>query len=161
MNEHLEGYHTCVICGKQTSPEDARTIVHNNLISICCSKCYPKKDKTSHADKSSVSFNIDGEEYGFDRVIEILKKHKAEEDKKYHKCERCGTRYLQNNTFNMVTHNLDEKSDNCSAWAYGSTPYIRGFKILSTCGDGREVKLCDDCIKKLILFLKGDNIEKN
>lgn len=161
MNEHLEGYHTCVICGKQTSPEDARTVVHNNLISICCSKCYPKKDKTSHANNSSISFNIDGEEYNYDKIIEILKKHKAEEDKKYHKCERCGTRYLQNNTFNMVTHNLDEKPDNCSAWAYASTPYIRGFKILSTCGDGREVKLCDDCIKKLILFLKSDNIEKS
>lgn len=157
MNEHLEGYHTCVICGKRTSPKDARTIVHNNHISICCSKCYPKKD----ADNSSISFNIDGEEYNYDKVIEILKKHKAEEDKKYHKCERCGTRYLQNNTFNMVTHNLDEKPDNCSAWGYGSTPYIKGFKILSTCGDGREVKLCDNCIKKLILFLNDDNIIKD
>ena len=157
MNEHLEGYHTCVICGKQTSPEDARTIVHNNLISICCSKCYPTKD----ADSSSISFNIDGEKYNYDKVIEILKKHKAEEDKKYHKCERCGIRYLQNNKFNMVTYNLDEKPDNCSAWGYASIHYIRGFKILSTCGDGREVKLCDDCIKKLILFLNGDNIIKD
>ena len=161
MSEHLEGYLTCVICGKRISPKDAHTIIHNNIPSICCSKCYTKEDKISHADNSSISFNIDGEEYNYDKVIEILKKHKAEEDKKYHKCERCGTRYLQNNTFNMVTHNLDEKPDNCSAWAYASTPYIRGFKILSTCGDGREVKLCDDCIKKLILFLNGDNIIKD
>ena len=50
------------------------------------SKCYPKED----ADNSSISFNIDGEEYNYDKVIEILKKHKAEEDKKYHKCKRCG-----------------------------------------------------------------------
>lgn len=53
----------------------------------------------------------------------------------------------------MVTHNLDEKPDNCSAWGYASTPYIRGFKILSTCGDGREVKLCDDCIFELKRWL--------
>lgn len=98
-------------------------------------------------------FVIDDREYTKEEVLEILKKHKAEEDKKYHKCERCGARYLENNTFNMVTHNLDKKPDNCCAWGYASTPYIRGFRILSTCGDGREIKLCDDCIFELKRWL--------
>ena len=111
-------------------------------------------------DKSTYAFNyqfekfiIEDREYTNEEVFEILKKHKEEEDKKYHKCERCGTRYLQNNTFNMVTHNLDERPDNYSAWGYTLTPYIRGFKILSTCGNGKEIKLCDDCIFELIKWL--------
>lgn len=107
-------------------------------------------------------FVIDDREYSKEEVFEILKKYKEEEDKKYNKCERCGTRYLENKTFNMVTHNLDEKPDSCSAWGYTSTPYIRGFRVLSTCGDGREVKLCDDCIFELKKWLtKPTESKKN
>ena len=101
-------------------------------------------------------FVIDDREYYKEEVLEILKKHKEEEDKKYHKCERCGKRYRENNRFNMVTHNLDKKPDLNMAWGYTSTPYIKGFKILSTCGDGREIKLCDDCIAELIKWLKKE-----
>lgn len=96
---------------------------------------------------------VDGREYGEAEIIEILKKHKEEEDKKYHKCERCGKLYLQNDTHNLVKLNFDKKPDNCSAWGYAVTPYIRGFRMLSTCGDGREVELCDDCIKELQQWL--------
>lgn len=102
-------------------------------------------------------FIIDDKEYSNEEVLEILKKHKAEEDKKYHKCERCAARYLTNNSFSMVTHNLDEKPDKCSAWGYATTPFIKGFKVLSTCGDGKEVKLCDDCILELINWLNKTN----
>ena len=98
-------------------------------------------------------FIIDDREYNKEEVYEILKKHKEEEDKKYNICERCNKRYLENKTFNMVDCNLEEKLDNCSAWGYTSTPYIRGFKILSTCGHGREIKLCDDCIFELKKWL--------
>lgn len=98
-------------------------------------------------------FVIEDREYSKEEVLEILKKHKAEEDKKYHTCERCGTKYLGNNKFNMINHNLDKKPDNCSAWGYAITPYIRGFKILSTCGDGREINLCDKCIDELINWI--------
>ena len=100
-----------------------------------------------------IKFIVDGREYSNKEVLEILKKHKEEEDKKYHKCERCGKRYLGNNTFNMVTNNLDNKPDNCKAWGYATTPYIRGFKVLSTCGDGREILLCDVCIAGLKRWL--------
>ena len=98
-------------------------------------------------------FVIEDREYSNEEVLEILKKHKAEEDKKYHKCERCGIKYLRNNLVNMVDCNLDKKLDHNYACGYASTPYIRGFKILSTCGDGREVKLCDDCILELKRWL--------
>lgn len=98
-------------------------------------------------------FVIEDREYSNEEVLEILKKHKAEEDKKYHKCERCGTKYLGNNLVNMVYCNLDKKPDHNCAWGYALPPYIRGFKILSTCGDGREVKLCDKCVKELVDWL--------
>ena len=104
----------------------------------------------------SVKFDtiaVDDREYSKEEILEILRKHKQEEDKKYHKCERCGTRYLENTTFNMVTHNFDEKPDHSTAWGYATTPYIRGFKVLSTCGDGREIKLCDDCISEFKKWL--------
>ena len=60
----------------------------------------------------------------------------------------------------MVTHNLDKKPDSCHAWGYKSTPYIRGFKILSTCGDGKEVKLCDDCLDELVDWLTKSSENK-
>ena len=101
---------------------------------------------------ATIKLVVDGKEYTAEDIFRILKNHK-EEDKKYHKCERCGKQYLGNNTFNMVTHNLDKKPDKDMAWGYASTPYIRGIRILSTCGDGRDISLCDDCIFELKKWL--------
>ena len=158
MKKNLEGYHTCVICGKRTSPEDAHTIIHNNLTSICCSKCYPKEDKTSSADNLGISVNIDGEEYNLDKIIEILKKHKREEDKKYSTCYKCGIKYLENKKFNMIHENLENDTDLKPGMAIGyqGVPFITGIQITSKCGTGKKIKLCDNCIKELVLFLKGD-----
>lgn len=100
---------------------------------------------------------IDDRLYEFSEIKEILKRHKIEEDKKYHKCYRCNKRYLENNKFNMVVNNLEQILSNTSAYAHGyaTTPYITGFKILSTCGQGKEIGLCDDCIKELVNWLNG------
>ena len=102
-------------------------------------------------------FIVDDREYNKEEIFEILKKHKEEEDKKYHRCERCSTRYLQNNTINMVDHSLHKKPDERGAWGYSATPYVIGFKILSACGEGREVKLCDHCILELKKWLNKTN----
>ena len=100
---------------------------------------------------------IDDRLYEFSEIKEILKRHKIEEDKKYHKCYRCNKRYLENNKFNMVVNNLEQILSNTSAYAHGyaTTPYITGFKILSTCGQGKEIGLCDDCIEELVNWLNG------
>lgn len=101
-------------------------------------------------------FVIEDREYLKEEVLEILKKHKEEEDKTRHKCKRCGTRYLGNSRFNMVTNMLDKKPDLSMAWGYSTTPFIRGFKVLSTCGDGEEIGLCDNCIAELLRWLKKE-----
>ncbi len=100
-------------------------------------------------------FVIEDREYSKEEVFEILKKHKAEEDKKYHKCYRCGKKYLENNRFNMVVNNLEEiiPINQSRAIGYQTTPYIIGFKILSKCGHGRKISLCDDCIDELIKWI--------
>lgn len=103
-------------------------------------------------------FVIEDREYSSNEVMEILKKHKAEEDKNFHKCERCGEKYLENISVNMTKENLDEKPKNCSVWGYASTPFITGFKVTAKCGRGREIKLCDNCVKELLNFLKGRKI---
>lgn len=151
---HAELLHSCQDCGILLTPEQEGKICETagGITYFLCKKCYKTKNDSLVANQPD-KFVIEDREYSNEEVLEILKKHKAEEDKKYHKCERCGNRYLGNKTFNMVTHNLDEKPDNCCAWGYASTPYIRGFRILSTCGDGREVKLCDDCIFELKRWL--------
>jgi hypothetical protein len=53
----------------------------------------------------------------------------------------------------MVTYNLDKEPGSCCLWGYETTPYVTGFKILSTCGRGKEINLCDDCIQSLIEWL--------
>lgn len=102
---------------------------------------------------------IDDRVYEFSEIKEILKRHKIEEDKKYHKCYRCGNRYLENNKFNMVVNNLEQRilTPYASGYAtgYATTPYITGFKILSKCGQGKEIGLCDDCIEELVNWLNG------
>ena len=96
--------------------------------------------------------------YNNDEIMEILQKHKEEEDKRYQACQRCGDRYLENKAHDMVECGLHENpvvngGYACGATAYSSTPYITGIKILSTCGHGREVKMCDRCIDELVRFL--------
>jgi hypothetical protein len=136
----------------------AKITLENKAVDL---KAYPydivKENNVLYDHDNSINIRIEDREYTETEIFDILKKHKEEEDKKYHKCERCGKRYLENNTFNMVTYNLDKKPDNCSAWGsawgYETTPYITGFKILSTCGQGREINLCDNCIQSLIEWL--------
>lgn len=98
---------------------------------------------------------IEDREYSEEEILKILKEYKKEEDKKYHKCYRCNKRYLENNRLNMVVNNLEQRMSNTSAYAtgYATTPYITGFKILSKCGQGKEIGLCDDCISELIKWL--------
>jgi hypothetical protein len=96
---------------------------------------------------------IEDREYSEEEILKILKKYKKEEDKKYHKCYRCGNRYLENNRFNMVVNNLEQRICNIYANGYATTPYITGFKILAKCGQGKEIGLCDDCISELIKWL--------
>ena len=113
------------------------------------------------ANFQSDKYIIDDREYTKDEVLNILKRHKEEEDKKYNRCFRCKNKYLNNTEVNMVKHHLHESSINNIAYAYGyaTTPYIIGFKVLSTCGNGKDVKLCDNCIKELISWLGEFNYE--
>lgn len=103
-------------------------------------------------------FIIEDREYSKEEVFEILKKHKKEEDKKYSTCHRCGIKYLENKKFNMIFENLENDTDlkPGTAIGYVGTPFITGIQITSKCGHGKKIKLCDNCIKELVLFLKGE-----
>lgn len=98
---------------------------------------------------------IEDREYYSEEVLEILKKHKEEEDKKYQTCDICGNKYLENNMYNMCQYDLDE-NPKAYAVGYSSTPYIKGIKILSTCGKGKDIKMCDKCISLLVKWLKKE-----
>ena len=115
--------------------------------------------KAKHCKEDSSLFTIDDRKYSYGEVMEILKKHKEEEDKEYHICDKCGNKYLENNKYNMVRYNLSEEPGPGQVIGYQSTPYISGIKILSNCGDGRKIKLCDKCIKELVDWL-GIKLEK-
>lgn len=104
-------------------------------------------------------FTVEGRAYAYDEIMEILKAHKKEEDSKYHICDRCGERFLENKEHNMVECNLDIVPEPGSAIGYMHTPYIEGFRIISTCGNGRDIKLCDKCIAELLIWIK--NITKH
>ena len=108
-----------------------------------------------------LNFVIGDKSYSIDEITEILKKHKEEEDKKYQTCDICGNKYLENNTYNMCRYDLDEKPIDPKAYAFGysSTPYIKGIKILSTCGSGKDIKTCDKCVSKLLDIILNKNGE--
>lgn len=103
---------------------------------------------------SSYAIFIDDTKYSLEEIVEILKKHKEEEDKKYIECDRCGVKYLENIQWNMAREQLGEEVKPGQAIMYQSTPYINGIQIQSTCGAGKKLKLCDNCISKLISWLK-------
>ena len=146
---HAIGLYTCKKCH-----EIVDGVNHYGV----CLNCVENKEKNKEKDKE-LMFVIEDKRYSTEEIIEILKKHKEEEDKKYHKCDICGDKYLENNTYNMCRYDLDEKHINPKAYAvgYSSTPYIKGIKILSTCGSGKEIKMCDKCISLLVKWLKKED----
>ena len=112
------------------------------------------------SDDTNLHINIGDSVYTYKEICDILKKHKSEEDKKYNTCFICGTKYLENKKFNMAHENLEEdiEREPGTALGYMIPPIITGFQINSTCGNGKKIKLCDDCITRFIYFLgnKGE-----
>ena len=55
----------------------------------------------------------------------------------------------------MIYENLEDDTDLKPSMAIGyrGTPFITGVQITSTCGTGKKIKLCDNCIKELINWL--------
>lgn len=139
---HANGYFICEKCKTKVDSIDEHGI---------CLECRIDKKRNN-----KLNFVIDDKSYSTDEIIEILKKYKEEEDKKYQTCDICGDKYLENNRYNMCYYDLDEKPLEPRAYAIGyeSTPYIKGIKILSTCGTGKDVKMCDTCVASLIHMLK-------
>lgn len=150
---HLIDLYTCHVCGKKVE-----TAYHDDNGFDICKECKNKKETNKLA--STCSINIEGKDYSIKEIVEILKKHKKEEDAKYIECDRCGIKYLENTQYNMVCEQLDKEVEPGQTVGYQSTPYITGIQILSTCGNGRKLKLCDKCIGKFITWLnawKNDN----
>lgn len=109
-------------------------------------------------DTSDISFIINDKVYTYKELSEILKKYEVEEDKKYNKCDKCGIKYLDNKLFNMIHENLEDDTElePGTCIAYHGVPFITGIQITSKCGSGKKIKLCDNCIRELVLFLKGE-----
>lgn len=150
---HVLGLYTCHICGNKV--ETAYFDDNENTI---CKECKDKKEKNKLTEMCNI--NIEGKSYSIEEIMEILKKHKKEEDAKYINCDRCGIKYLENTQYNMVCEQLDKEVEPDMVIGYQSTPYINGIQILSTCGNGRKLKLCDKCVGKFIIWLndwKNDN----
>lgn len=167
---HAEILHSCQDCGVLLTPDQEGKICEtaSGIVYFLCKKCYKAKNDSLVANQSD-KFVVEDREYSNEEVLEILKKHKAEEDKKYHKCERCGEKYIDNLSINMAKEGLDRERDGhcsawgnyCGAWGYTVTPYLTGLKVTSKCGEGRKIKLCDHCVEDLLKFLKGEKYDNN
>lgn len=96
--------------------------------------------------------------YTVEEITEIIKKNQEEEDKKLNICYICGDKYLENKKFNMVDEEMEEDIElkPGTAIAYQISPIITGIQIQSTCGNGKKIKLCDNCIRKLLNLLKAE-----
>ena len=153
---HAELLHLCQDCGILLTPEQEGKICEtaNGITYFLCKKCYKTKNDSLVANQPD-KFIIEDREYSKEEVLEILKKHKEDEDKKYSTCDKCGIKYLNNKKFNMIYENLENDTDLKPGTAIGSqgTPIITGVQITSTCGTGKKIKLCDNCIEKLINWL--------
>lgn len=124
------------------------------MVSKDCSNCDTENKKSN-----DLTINIGNNVYTLKQITEILKKYQEEEDKKYNTCYICGDKYLENKKFNMVHENMedDRELEPGTAICYQTPPIITGIQIQSTCGNGKKIKLCDNCIQRLLIFLKEEN----
>ena len=89
-----------------------------------------------------------------DNIVEIVRKHKKEEDAKLKTCYRCGKKYRENKTFSIAKFNLDETSDKPgTVVGYASVPYLSGIKALSGNIQGKELDMCDFCNHSFLIWL--------
>lgn len=106
-----------------------------------------------------LGIEVNGIKYTTEELLKIVEKHQIEEDKKMTKCFRCGSKFLENKKFNMCDYNLnpERKNDGKCGFAegYSKPPIISGFEITSTCGKGRKIPLCDECVSELIDWLSS------
>lgn len=106
-----------------------------------------------------LGIEVNGIKYTTEELLKIVEKHQIEEDKKMTKCFRCGSKFLENKKFDMCDYNLNAeiKHDNksCHVHGYSKSPIISGFEITSTCGNGRKISLCDECVSELIDWLSN------
>ena len=143
---HAVGLYTCHICGAKV---ETAYFDGDNGPAIC-EECKDKKEANKLTEICNI--NIEGKNYPIKEIIKIVKKHEEEEDKKYSKCFRCNNKYLENKLFNMVDENLNEdvELEYGQVIGYQIPPIITGVEIMSTCGKGKKIGLCDDCIGELI-----------
>ena len=80
---------------------------------------------------------------------------------KVKKCDRCKITYKNNKKFNMVDEGFGQEPEPGQAIGYMNPPIIDGIIVSSTCGTGKKIDLCDNCISELFNFLneKSDNTE--
>lgn len=112
----------------------------------------PRPD-TESIHKTSAGVVVNGQEFTLNELLEIVAKYQEQENKKYITCDRCKNKYIKNNAVNMCDVGLQQVMSESSAWGYAITPYISGLTINSTCGDGRKIHLCDECVRELVEWL--------
>lgn len=78
---------------------------------------------------------------------------------KIKKCDKCKITYEKNKKFNMVEQGLGQDTEPGTAIGYMIPPIIDGIIISSTCGTGKKLDLCDNCITELFDFLNISNNE--
>lgn len=108
-----------------------------------------------------LGIEVNGIKYTTEELLKIVEKHQIEEDKRMTKCFRCGSKFLENKKFNMCEYNLNYQNISGTpafAEGYYKPPMISGFEITSTCGQGRKINLCDDCVSELIDWLSNISI---
>ena len=76
------------------------------------------------------------------------------------RCDRCKKIYEKNTKNNLVENNLNKELDSYRTVGYSTEPIINGLTINSTCGNGKKIDLCDDCVDELLIFLKEGNINE-
>ena len=73
------------------------------------------------------------------------------------KCDKCKITYEKNKKFNMINQDLGPEVKSGQAIGYLTHPIIDGIIISSTCGTGKKIDLCDNCICELLNFLNNSN----
>jgi len=135
-NSHVD---TKGLCGENISP-----YITANLTS----------DTIKDQNQLRTGIIIDGVDYSLDDITKFVRKYNAEEAAKLKTCHRCGMKYKENDQFSLVKYKLHQECDEPGAFVgYESTPYISGVKVLSTCGQGKELGFCDSCLYSFISWL--------
>ena len=99
---------------------------------------------------SSEPLTINGIDYSMEQLYEIITEYQKSQGLCPIKCDLCGNTYVENKKYDI--YSVLKRNPLSNSLSDEDPSYITGIKLMSTKGDCAEIKMCDNCLDKLIVW---------